>query len=139
MSVIVDLEAIGNLVKSWVLGEDRLNVIPGKTWPKPESTTTKTGIDALRKQFKDAGTNFTIPETVTEVKVVQESATCFVLKLPDPDLIKKQEGRLETTPYPMPSFYLPACNNPPNSIGEKLRLDARRIGDYTIANCAGGP
>ncbi|MFO1082984.1 MAG: hypothetical protein U1E21_00330 [Reyranellaceae bacterium] len=138
MSAIVNFEAIGNLVKSWVLGEDRLK-IPGKKWTKPQSTTTKAEIDALRQQFKDAGTNFTIPNTVTEVKVVQGSPTCFVLKLPDPDLLRQHEGRLKAVPYPMPPFYMPACNNPPISLSDKLRLDARRIGDYTISNCAGGP
>lgn len=145
MNDIIRYEAIGNLVKSWVLGEDRLE-IPGKTWTKPQSTTDKAEIDALRQQFKDAGTNFQIPDTVTEVKVAQQSSTCFVLKLPDPNAIRAQEARFghpvpvpDPASYPMPPFYLPAVTSPPTSIEEKLSLDAKRIGDYTITNCAGGP
>ena len=139
----LNFEAIGNLVKSWVLGEDRLKIPDPKktgkyfTWPKPVSTTNKAHIQALRDQFLRAGTLYTIPAEVTEVKVVQSSATCFVLKLPASESILEQEAWLKAHAYPTPPFYLSAVGVGPTTIADKLRLDASRIGDYTISNCAG--
>jgi hypothetical protein len=139
----LNFEAIGNLVKTWVLGEDRLEIpdpkYPGKnfTWPKPVSTTDPAAIQAIRDQFLRAGTLYTMPAEVTEVKVVQSSATCFVLKLPAPKAIKEQETWLKTHAYPTPPFYLSAVSAGPTAIADRLRLDASRIGDYTISNCMG--
>ncbi|WP_426954174.1 hypothetical protein [Muricoccus radiodurans] len=140
----VNFEALGRLVKTWVLGEDRLkipdpaNPDANLSWPRPASTTDSATINALREQFARAGTLFTIPETVTEVKVVESSDTCFVLKLPSPQRIRDFEERLKKPGYPVPTFYASAvCGTPPTTMEEKLRLDAARIGDHTISNCAG--
>ena len=139
----VDFEAVGNLVKSWVLGEDHLK-IPDPTnsacnivWTKPQSTNDLAAIQMLRDQFARAGTRFVIADTVTEVTVVESSESRFVLKLPSAQSLRDREIRVATQPNWLPSFYLPAVGAPPATLEEKMCLDAARIGDYTISNCAG--
>jgi hypothetical protein len=145
MSPGVNFEAIGNLVKTWVLGEDRLRIPDPSNpkdylaWPKPVSTKDPAAIQALRDQFAAAGTRYVIPAAVTEVQVVQSSDTCFALKLPAAQAIQSFEAKLAAAQdYPVPPFYASAVGSPPTTIAQKLRLDAARIGDYTISNCAGG-
>lgn len=134
---------IGKLVKTWVLEEDRLklpvqhNPEADMTWPKPVSTNDPADIARLRKQFADARTEFVLPDTVTEVVVVQDSPTRFVLKLPSAEAIRGQEKRLNTGDYPLPRFYVTAVTAKPTTLDAMIELDDARIGDYTISNCAG--
>ena len=143
MATDMDFEKLGELVKTWALGDDRLKIpVPNGggamfQWPKPVTTDDPAKIEALRQQFKLAGTNFVLPPEVTKVIVEQSSSTCFVLKLPAKDAILKHEEWLKTNNYATPPFYTDPLMAPDGDITAKLRLDDARIGDYTISNCAG--
>lgn len=144
MPAALDYAAIGNLVKGWILDRDLLkkpdpaNPSQNLCFPRPVSSTDPAAIEALRQQFLAAGTGYVIPETVTELVVVQSTATRFVLKLPDAEAVRASENRLEETAWVIPDFYDTALGQEGvPSLEEKLTLDAQRIGDYMIANCAG--
>ena len=144
MPAAIDYAAIGNLVKSWVLGEDRLkrpdpaDATKTLSWAKPVSSRDPAVIEALRQQFQAAGTAYVIPAEVTELVVVESSATRFVLKLPSPDSIKTSEAQLATQSWIIPAFYDAALGQAGMpSVADRLILDAQRIGDHTISNCAG--
>ncbi|NKC31194.1 hypothetical protein [Falsiroseomonas selenitidurans] len=125
-------EILGNLVKSWST-QDSIYT-NGTLHPVPRT------IEELRDLLVALGAGPNIPAHVDTLTVVHYRANEMVLRIPPADLIRAKEARL-TQPgstYGLPDFYEP---DPIDGTQEeatpeqKLRLQARRIGDYTIAHC----
>lgn len=128
---VTNHEVLGNLVKSWSTGDRNYNA-DGIFYPEPATP------DELRALLAKLGAGVVIPEHITKLTVVHYGVNEMVLRVPPAALIKAKEERLETAPYTIPSFY---AEDPVKGTeltathAEKLALQAKRIGDYTIAHC----
>ncbi len=127
---VENFEILGNLVKSWSTGD--ASYTGGTLYPEP--TTPQELAELLRL----LGAVPTIPKHVTKLTLVRYGVNEMVLRIPPAALIKAKEKRLKTTPYAVPEFYKdnPIKGTEPGATAEeKLALQAKRIGDYTIAHC----
>jgi hypothetical protein len=73
------------------------------------------------------------------LEVVRMNSDTMTLRLPPANLVEASERRLEKEDYAFPPFYDEAYQHQPAQLpthAERMRFHARRIGDYTIANCA---
>lgn len=127
---MTNLEILGNLVKSWSTGDPKYT--GGKLYPEP--TTPQELVDLLHLLGGDAKKG----PHVKKLTIIHYGVDELLLRIPPPAIILETEKRLETTGYRLPSFYLeePIAGSEPNAAPEaKLRLQAKRIGDYSIAHC----
>ncbi len=128
---VTNLEVLGNLVKSWSTGDGSHNA-DGVFYPEP--ATPQELVQLLTK----LGAGVVIPEHITKLTIVHYGANEMVLRVPPAALIKAKEERLKTESYTVPEFYAddPVKGTEPGATHrDKLALQAKRIGDYTIAHC----
>ena len=126
-----DYEKWGNLIKTWATGDNRLG--DGYSYPLPQS------LDELKAQLTQAGINMTIPPRSKAVQFVQYNLEVLALKLPPKEMILDSEQKLDGgAPYPLPAFYNDIFNGAAPNIPQpvKRKVNAQRIGDYTIRACA---
>jgi len=121
----------GKLVKTWATGKNYLG--DGKTYPRP------TTLDEFKQQCVDAQLGITIPAQITSIVIAQASKEVMFIKLPPKEMIEDSETMLAGAgSYPLPSFYKDVFGTDPvigNTLDEKLRFHALRVGDYTIGLC----
>ncbi len=110
-----DQIAWGHLVKAWAKGEV----------PQPAS------IDELCAQCAAHGIAVKVPEHVTDVAFVQNDKHVLTVRLPAHEL---------ATDEALPSWYGRFFTDPaPNRVlteDEKRDLQAARLGEYSVNNCA---
>lgn len=125
-------DILGRLVKSWSTGDKKY--FNGTLYPEP------TTIQELRDLLQLLGAGANIPANITKLTLVRYGPNEMVLRIPPAALIKAKEERLSEpgTTYAVPDFYNenPIEGTQPDATPEqKMLLQARRIGDYTIAHC----
>lgn len=142
-----DYENWGKLLKCWArlaagqvpsqypVGEGPAYLSAAAT-PKTLPTTMK----ELVAQAKKAGVKLTIPARFNDFEVEMKTGTKLEIYLPPPGMIDAAEHYLQApgTDYLLPAFYDSFYVNPRRkkmTEAEKLAFHAKRIGDYTIANC----
>ena len=123
----------GLLVKSWATGKNYLT--PGDPpIPMPHSFSefeelcnTKLNLGLQLEGFK-------------AIVFIQPSMACITIRLPPKEIVEANEhGFMEAGTYELPDFYNQVYGRLPNigdTLEEKLRFHALRIGDYTISMCA---
>jgi hypothetical protein len=123
---------LGNLVKSWVLGEDRVNF--GRPPPLPKS------LEELKNQCLRADVGLLVPDSVKALQFIQANDETLLIRLPSATKLRASEAKIKADPqnYPLLKFYrdryagaAPRVVN----VEDALDLQAARIGDYTIAQC----
>jgi hypothetical protein len=123
---------LGNLVKSWVLGEDRVNF--GEAPPLPKS------LEELKAQCVRADVGLEVPDSVKAVQFIQANDETLLIRLPSATKLTASEQMIKDSPanYPLLKFYrdryggrAPKVDN----LQDAMDLQAARIGDYTIAQC----
>jgi hypothetical protein len=123
-----DEERWGKLVKTWATGTNYLQ--DGKSYPIPRT------LAEFKQQCSDAQVGATIPAHVTGLTVTQTAKEVLFLRLPPKEMVEDSEQTLQTQPYTLPKFYNRIFGGvDPSNVGDKLRLHAERIGDYTMSNC----
>jgi hypothetical protein len=126
----INYENWGRLVKTWATG--RSYFPDGKVYPVPQS------LEEMQEQLDEVQSGLQLPKRMKHLQVVQMRSDTMMLRLPPADLVAASERRLEKEEYSMPPFYDEAYQHQPvpmDSLEDRLRFHARRIGDYTIANC----
>ncbi len=127
---VENFEQWGRLIKTWATGVDHIR--NGNSYPRP------TTIEELRAQAANAGAILTMPDTYTDLTLVQGDRQHLVLRLPAKDILEAAEVELGTpgARYLLPSFYsTEAFNDARPDIEDPMRFHDMRIGDYTISNC----
>jgi hypothetical protein len=123
-------EALGNLIKSWSTKDPQYT--GGTLYPEPATP------DELRQLLLILNGGHTIPDHITKLTIIHYGLDEMVLRIPPGALIKATEEKLGSQPYSIPAFYLddPIKGTEDSaSRDDKLLLQARRIGDYSIAHC----
>jgi hypothetical protein len=116
----------GALVKKWAKGEA----------PRPNT------VDELVEQCKAAGVNIKVPKRyyANPVKFAQADENTVLIRLPPDALLRASEEGLkkDDMTYALPPFYKRIFQNvnPVIRQGDKMKVHAERIGDYSMANCA---
>ena len=128
----------GRLVKTWATGED--HVRDGNQYPRP------TTIAEFRRQTELANTGLVVPEEVTNLVMVQGDSDTLVVRLPAGAMVRASEARIGSlvsgqcgAQYPLPDFYREAWEYQPQKELDReglLAFNDRRVGEYTINNCA---
>ena len=121
--MVEDYERMGELVKKWAR----------KTLPPPES------IEQLKQQLDQNNIKHNLSRTdFKTLKVINEPSSVLVIRVPPADVIKQVEEELaKGGVYAIPPFYADIFGKQPNiPQGEKKKVHAERIGDYTINFCA---
>ena len=127
-----DWEIWGKLVKSWAMGENRVDPKgPANDYHIPYS------LDQMKEQMTKAGMKgFVIPDRVKAVQFIPYNSGVLVIKLAPKQMIKAGEDAVATMDrYPLPAFYDRVYGKglDPN---DHQRLHNERVGDYTIRACA---
>ena len=136
---IYDFEVLGRLIKTWALGEDRVQN-GGKYLPAPTTlkrfirmlvasgATTQAAVDTWLASFGG---------TMVSFKMVQSTPQKLVVRLPMAQMVRDMEARLALGgSYPLPPFYSEDFFKDEPQIDRDLaRQHNERIGDYTIAQC----
>lgn len=128
----------GRLVKTWATGDDHVG--DGKPYPRPGN------LEEFKRQTLQAKCGVVIPDGVTKLVIVQGDSDTLVLRLPSAEMIDATERQIQElaadrsgAPYPLPGFYLDAWGSYPQKTfdrDELLMFNDRRVGEYTINNCA---
>lgn len=128
----------GRLVKTWATGDDHVG--DGNRYPRP------TTLEEFRRQTLQAKCGVVIPDGVTKLAMIQGDNDTLVVRLPSAEMIngtEQQIAGLASDPdgarYPLPDFYLDAWDGYPQKTfdrDELLEFNDRRVGEYTINNCA---
>jgi hypothetical protein len=126
----------GNLVKSWVCGENRVGrpftgVPAGAAPPLPQSFAE------FVQQCQDAGVEMVVPDTIRAVQFVQSSQDVLLIRLPNKALMLDTEQAIKRNPgdYPLPQYYPKFWQWPNLTADNVMEFHADRIGDYTISQC----
>jgi hypothetical protein len=123
----------GRLVMSWA---ERLEELPGDPF-KDDSVTRFVFPDGKPKSI-GGKTGATFPPTVQEVIFVRDTQTGRYVHLPDPVMVKAARKAIEAGKlYNLPIFYRdPPLNcQQPQGPAQNLKLQAERVGDYSIGSC----
>jgi hypothetical protein len=130
--VVTNHERWGQLVKTWSTGKNYLE--DDNEYPIPQS------VDEFKEQLAKAQVFMTVPERFKHIKFVSQEQDTIVVRLPPKVMIADSEALLNEpgATYPLPPFYKRLFNgmDPVIPEGEKFRVHAERIGDYTISLCA---
>lgn len=123
----------GNLVKSWVLGENRVNFRGGA----PQLPKT---LEELKAQCIEADVGLQVPDSIKGLQFIQANDETLLIRLPSRTKLEASEAAIRADPanYPLLKFYRDRYGGrAPRVVDEKdaLDLQAARIGDYTIAQC----
>ncbi len=127
----------GRLVKTWATGDDHVG--DGNPYPRPSN------LEEFKRQTQQAKCGVVIPDGVTKLVIVQGDSDTLVLRLPSAEMIDATEQQIEglaanrsSAPYPLPDFYLEAWSSYQKAfdLDELLEFNDRRVGEYTINNCA---
>ncbi len=127
-------DVLGKLIKTWATGKNYVDPTNKEHYPVPRD------LAELKDQLKRAGAGAVIPERITKLQIVMPDMQTLVLRIPPAELILDSEKELQSGgSYRLPAFYSKdAFGGAPAHLpkGEAL-LDfhAKRIGDYSIANC----
>jgi len=118
---VVNYGAFGEKVKAWSKGTAKV----------PAS------LDEFKAQMAEAGVGCSIPESYKNVRFVQEDEETLVVRLPTRSILEAMETELSRpgSDYQLPDLYERLFQTRPK-VGDKLALQAERIGDYTISMCA---
>jgi hypothetical protein len=138
---IANFEKWGKLVKTWATGVNKLE--DGNAYPLPQDN-----LQLFKEQCVMAQVGATVPSYVTTVLFVQAgipgeqkiNAPTFetlLFRLPPKKLVEETEAELQNANYAIPTFYNRIFDRPggPTSIGDKMKLHAERIGEYTMNVC----
>jgi hypothetical protein len=129
--VVTNHERWGNLVKTWATGHNYLE--DDNEYPLPET------MDEFKEQLAKAQVFMTVPEHFKQIKFVAQELDTIVLRLPPKVAIADFAEQLSQpgATYPIPPFYKRLFNgiDPVIPEDEKSRVQAERIGDYTISFC----
>ena len=128
----------GRLVKTWATGEDHVG--DGNRYPRP------TTLEEFKRQTEQANCGVVVPDGVTKLQIVQGDRDTLVVRLPSAEMIRDIEAQISglasqtgDAPYPLPKFYLEAWQyHPPKAFDRDglLAFNDKRVGEYTINNCA---
>ncbi len=126
----INYENWGRLVKTWATGRSYFD--DGTVYPVPES------LQEMQDQLDAVQSGLKLPARMKKLQVVRVQSDTMMLRLPPPDMVAASEERLTRQEYTMPPFYDEAYQHQPvpmDTLEDRLKFHARRIGDYTIANC----
>lgn len=126
----INYENWGRLVKTWATGKSYFE--DGTVYPVP------TTIEEMQEQLDAVQSGLKLPKRMKTLEVVTMRSDTMLLRLPPADLVAASEERLTREDYTFPPFYDEVYEHQPLPLGSyenRMRLHARRIGDYTIANC----
>lgn len=123
--MVDDVEKFGQLVKDW--GRSK------KPLPRNKQE--------FEKQLTEAGIKPTWPTGKNEiVNVIVEKVPLGVLHLlaAAPELYDESEAFLSKPgqSYPLPDYYEMDAFHAKPKVGDNIRFNNKRTGDYTIAHCA---
>lgn len=132
-TMAANYDNLGKLVKSWVLGENRVN-FPGGAPPLPQS------LQELKDQCNRADVGLTLPDGIKAVQFIPTNDETLVIRLPSANKVREAETAIKADPtnYPLPAFYKARYSGQEPTMGDAadaLDLQESRIGDYTIAEC----
>lgn len=127
----VNYENWGKLLKTWSTGRNYLE--DGNDYQVP------TTLAELKAQLELAQTGLELPARITALQVVVAPSDTLVLRVPPADALLAAEAILATEDYALPPFYSDhfagLAPTPLPDAAARLRFQAQRIGDYSIANC----
>lgn len=136
---IHDYDALGKLVKTWALKEDRVN--NGKAYlPQPKTlhefctmlvNANATSHDAIKIWLNS------FQGTMTDFEMVQSTPNKLVVRLPMAEMLRQMESNLgEGYNYPLAYFYSPRFfSNAPQHVTNPIKANNERVGDCTISQC----
>jgi hypothetical protein len=123
----------GKLVLSWALSQA---TPPGSAF-SDDSTWRFVFTPGQPKTI--GGTDGVIfPDSVQEVVFVRDTATRRYVRLPDPAMATAAQQEIKDgADYELPEFYLdpPINADQPDTVEQKIRLQAERVGDYSVGSC----
>ena len=73
-----------------------------------------------------------------EVIFVRDTSTRRYVRLPDPVMAKAAQQEIKDgSDYGLPEFYLhpPINADQPDTVEQKIKLQAERVGDYSVGSC----
>lgn len=124
----------GELVLSWATG---VKTPPGDPF-NDDSVRRVVFADGAPRQIGAAGAGVILPPSVKEVVFVQDTETRFYIRIPGKVMVQQAQRDIGAgSDYLLPQFYTDAplnCATPQNA-EQKLRLQAERVGDYSIGVC----
>ena len=129
---VTNHERWGKLVKTWATGTNYLD--DDNVYPLPET------MEEFKEQLAKAQVFATVPDRFKNIRFVKQEQDTITVKLPPKVMIEDSEALLNQpgATYPLPPFYKRLFNgmDPVIPEGEKFKVHAERIGDYTISACA---
>lgn len=143
---VVGHEAWGRLVMSWSTGKDFVSG-DGKdahAGPPGAPVTVTDATIVTRAEFDNAmissGATVRLPPRVEEVVFVKDTPTRRYIRLPEGAMVLAARDELIAgDSYSLPAFYTDSpldCADPSDlPLDERLRLQAERVGDYSISSC----
>jgi hypothetical protein len=126
----INYENWGRLVKTWATGKSYFE--DGTVYPVPKT------LEEMQEQLDAVQSGLKLPKRMKKLEVVTMASDTMTLRLPPADLVAASEERFTREDYTFPPFYDEVYQHQPqpmNSYEERMKFHARRIGDYTIANC----
>ena len=123
----------GKLVLSWA---NAPNTMPGQAF-EDNSVKRVTFADGQARTLGGAA-GVTFPDSVREVIFVRDTSERRYVRLPDPVMAKAAQNDMQgSAAYNLPKFYFdPPLNcQKPENVAQKLKLQAERVGDYSIGSC----
>src|ERR1700704_4513316 len=129
---VTNHERWGKLVKTWATGTNYLD--DDHEYPLPAT------MDEFKQQLAKAQVFANVPERFKSIQFVSSDQEKNLVPLARKVIIGDSEALLNQpgATYPLPPFYKRLFNgiDPVIPEGEKFRVHAERIGDYTISICA---
>ncbi len=126
----INYENWGRLVKTWSTGRSYFD--DGTVYPIPQTLVE------MQEQLDAVQSGLRLPKRMQHLQVVMMAPDTMTLRLPPAELVEASERRLEKEDYTFPPFYDEAYQHQPAPLQtheDRMKFHARRIGDYTIANC----
>jgi hypothetical protein len=147
--MIENYDAWGSLVEKWARGNDRKYPLP-RDLDDIKKQCIKMAVEKELTTEGDAPlwrAVINLPDTMKGLAILQNSQEVLAIRLPAKkaleEVLKPFESqaapRRGEDPYPLPPFYATAFGNASLRVrtnDEKKAFLLRRIGDYSVSNCA---
>jgi hypothetical protein len=136
---LVDFERWGRLIMTWSTGRSYLEKLD------PKLTVDQLPVPRTREEFEKqcerAGTGLEVPSSMKGLTIIRHSWDQLFISLPPKERIEEFERLIDgqgqnPSPYPFfPAFYRRYVGVPLDGSEEKKKVQAMRIGDYSISFC----
>ena len=144
--MIENYEAWGTLVRKWAFGDDPEYPLPRDLSDvKAQCIKIAAAMDLIVAEPAprwEAVIKF--PDTMSGLAILQNSREVLAIRLPAKKAVEEVIARLSdpqniAEPYPLPAFYAEQFGQAPlrfRDADEKKKFLTKRIGDYSVSNCA---